>query len=67
MIHLDYNLVHHAIIKLQGPAGESKSIFIALIVKATFFIEVSWECDIILVLETMSVKFKIFFVVVGVQ
>ena len=45
--HLDYNLVHHAIIKLQGPAGESKSIFIALIVKATFFIEVSWECDII--------------------
>ena len=40
-------MVHHAIIKLQGPAGESKSIFIALIVKATFFIEVSWECDII--------------------
>ena len=44
---LGLNLVHHAMIKLQGPAGESKSIFIALIVKTTFFIQVSWECDII--------------------
>ena len=38
-------MVHHAIIKLQGPAGESKSIFIALIVKAIFYIQVSLECE----------------------